>query len=86
MDDIKLDIKQEALTTTTDQDRFAVALKTWRLRANKTQQQVADEWGVSRFSIIKAENAQKLSWPMAYKLFANLADVLRKEGIYEVKL
>lgn len=65
---------------TTSQDDFALALKTWRLRSGITQQEVAKRWGVSRYTIMRAENAKNVSWEMAYRLFAALADELKKEG------
>ena len=63
-----------------DRQEFALALKTWRLRQALTQKQVADRWGTNRFIIIKAENAQQISWESAYKLFNALSKELRNEN------
>lgn len=65
---------------TTSKDDFALALKTWRLRSRLTQAEVAERFGVSRYTIMRAENAKNVSWETAYRLFANLADELKNEG------
>lgn len=62
-----------------DQETFALALKTWRLRRNLTQRQVGEKWGCSRHTIMRAENAKNVTWEMAYKLFARLSEELEKE-------
>lgn len=80
MKQIKVEMKQQGLSMEVDKNEFALALKTWRLRQGLLQREVADRWGVSRFTIIKAENAKTVTWEMAYKLFAKLAAELRKEG------
>ena len=77
---IKVEMKQQGLTMQTDQQDFALALKTWRLRQGLTQTQVGQLWGCSRFTVMRAENAKNLTWEMAYRLFAKLSDELRKEA------
>lgn len=67
----------------TDQQEFALALKTWRLRMGLTQAQVGERWNCSRFTIMRAERAKNLTWEMAYKMFAKLSDELRKEAAHE---
>lgn len=62
-----------------DQETFALALKTWRLRRNLTQKQVGEQWGCSRFTIMRAEQAKNLTWEQAYKLFAHLSEELMAE-------
>lgn len=69
------DLKMEA-----DKNEVALALKTWRLRQGFTQKQLAQRWGISRYTIIRAEAAKNITWEMAYKIFAKLTDELRKEG------
>jgi len=54
--------------------------KTWRLRHGYTQKQVAQKWGCSRYTIMRAEGGRDVTWEMAYRLFARLSDELRKEG------
>lgn len=63
-----------------DKNEFALALKTWRLRKGLTQRQVGERFGCSRYTIMKAENGENITWEMAYKLFARLSDELRKEA------
>ena len=63
-----------------DVNEFALALHTWRLRQGLTQKQVGDRWGCSRYTIMRAESARNITWEWAYKMFAKLAEELRKEG------
>ena len=79
MNKIRVEFKPVGLKMDADRNQFALALKTWRLRAGKSQQEVAEAWGTSRYTIMKCENAKPVSWPQAYKIFANLAAALRKE-------
>lgn len=72
-------MKQDGLTMEVDREQFAMALKTWRIRSNKTQRQVAELWNVSRFTIMRAEAAKPLTWEMAYRLFARLSTELANE-------
>lgn len=80
MEKIEVKMKQDGLQMDVDKESFALALKTWRLRQGLTQQQVAKKWGVSRFTIIRAETAKNITWMMAYRLFAKLAEELKTEG------
>lgn len=63
-----------------DRAGFALALRTWRLRKNYTQREVAKMFGCSRWTVMKAECGKEISWMMAYRLFAKLSDELVKEG------
>ena len=76
---IKCTMKAKNLTMECDRKEFALAVKTWRLRAGLTQQQVARRWGVSRFTIMRAERARALTWEMAYRLFNKLSYELEHE-------
>ena len=80
MDQIKVEMKPKGLTMDVDKKEFALALKTWRLRQGLLQREVADMWGCSRYTIMKAEHAKTVTWEMAYRLFAKLAAELRKEA------
>ena len=80
MEKIEVKMEQKGLEMDIDKQAFALALKTWRLRQGLTQKQVADKWQVSRFTILRAESAKNLTWMMAYRLFARLAEELKKEG------
>lgn len=71
---------QKGLEMDMDKEQFAMALKTWRLRNGYTQRAVGKMFGCSRYTIIRAENAQTITWEMAYRLFARLSDQLRKEA------
>lgn len=79
MEQIKAEAKQKGLEMDIDRETFAMSLKTWRLRQGLTQQQVGDRWGCSRYTIIRAERAQGITWTQAYKLFAKLSEELKKE-------
>lgn len=79
METIKVTMKQNGLTMEADKNEFALALKTWRLRSGLTQSQVAERWGCSRFTIMRAENARTVTWEMAYRLFAKLSNELKEE-------
>lgn len=78
----KIEVKMEPNGLEMDVNRqdFALALKTWRLRRGLTQKQVGDAWGVSRWTIMRAESARDVTWETAYRLFARLSQELRKEG------
>lgn len=79
MEQIKVTMERVGLTMETDREQAAVALKTWRLRSNLTQEQVAERWGMSRYTILRAERGKPISWQMAYRVFARLTQELEKE-------
>lgn len=79
MEQIKVEMKREGLSMETDQQQFAMALKTWRLRKGYTQKRLAELWQVSRFTIMRAEMAKDMTWEMVYKLFARLSYELEVE-------
>ena len=81
METIKVEMKPKGIDMEVDQQEFALALKTWRLRQGLTQQQVADRFGCSRFTIMRAEKAKNVTWEMAYRLFAKLAQELKNESL-----
>lgn len=76
---IQVTMEAKGISMETDKQEFALALKTWRLRQGLTQRQVAERFGVSRYTIMRAERAGAITWMMAYRLFAKLSDELRKE-------
>lgn len=80
MEQIKVEMKPNGLQMDVDKTRFALLLKTWRLRQGLTQAQVGQRFNCSRFTIMRAENAKQVTWEMAYRLFAKLAGELRKEA------
>lgn len=79
----KIEVKMErvGLTMDIDKEAFAVALKTWRLRNGLTQAQAGEKWGLSRYTIMRAESGKNITWETAYRMFARLSDELRKEGL-----
>lgn len=79
MKPIKVTMKAKGLTMECDRQEFALALKTWRLRAALTQSAVARRWGVSRFTIMRAEAGRTITWEMAYRLFNQLSHELENE-------
>lgn len=81
MKQIKVEFKPKGLTMDADRNQFALALKTWRLRSGLTQQEVAEKWETSRYTIMKCENAKPVSWTQAYRIFANLARELKEEQL-----
>lgn len=80
METIKATMKPAGLSMEVDKQEFALALKTWRLRHGYLQREVAEMFGVSRYTIIKAENAQDITWTMAYRIFAQLSKRLEEEA------
>lgn len=80
MEQIKVTMKQNGLRMDSNREDVALAIKTYRLRHGLTQQQLAERWGCSRYTIIRVEKARNITWEMAYRMFAKLSDELRKEG------
>ena len=81
METIKVEMVPNGIDMDVNKQQFGLALKTWRLRQNMTQIDVGKRWGVSRYTILRAEKAKNITWEMAYKLFARLSEELRKEGL-----
>lgn len=79
MKQLKPTAKVDGLKVDIDRQEFALALKTWRLRQALTQREVAARWGMSRHTILRAENAHEITWTMAYRLFNKLNAELLKE-------
>lgn len=77
----KIEVKMErvGLTMDIDKEAFAVALKTWRLRNGLTQAEAGKKWGLSRYTIMRAESGKNITWETAYRMFARLSEELRKE-------
>ena len=73
-----MNMRPNGLKMDVDKNEFALALKTWRLRAGLTQREAGES--CSRYTIMRAENAKTVTWEMAYRLFARLAEELRKEA------
>ena len=72
-------MKRAGLTLTADRCDVSIAIKTYRLRQNLTQEQLAEQWGISRYTIMRLEAARPVSWEMTYKVWARLTDALTNE-------
>ena len=81
MEKIVVNMKPKGIDMEVDKQEFALALKTWRLRQGLTQSEVAEKFGCRRFTIMRAEKAKNVTWEMAYRLFAKLAQELKKEEL-----
>lgn len=79
MENLQPKITTAGISYEVDRNEFALALKSWRLRQALTQREVGERWGVSRFSIMRAEAAKPITWEMAYRLFNQLSKELLKE-------
>lgn len=62
-----------------DRQALASELATWRLRTCRTQQQAAELFRVSRYSILRVENCKDIGLAMAYRVSAALAKAIREE-------
>lgn len=80
MKKIEVKMQRDELTMKADVEDFALALKTWRLRQNLSQLQVGEIFGLSRYTIMRIEQAKPVSWETAYRAFAKLSEQLRKEN------
>ena len=77
---IKVTMEPKGLTMDVNRQEFALALKTWRLRNGLTPRPAGERFGCSRYTIIRAEIGRNVTWETAYRLFAKLAQELKKEG------
>lgn len=66
--------------TTVDREALAKELFEWRVRNGYTQREVGERFGVSRYTIMRAEGNEYLSLPTAYLVLSKLTQELRKEG------
>ena len=80
MKKIEAKMERKGITMEADVNEFALALKTWRLRQNLTQKQVGEQFGLSRFTIMRIEAAKPVSWETAYRAFAKFSAALSKEN------
>lgn len=72
-------MKRAGLTLTADRCDVSIAIKTYRLRQDLTQEQLAEQWGISRYTIMRLEAARPVSWEMTYKVWARLTEALTNE-------
>lgn len=73
-------LKRAGLTLTADRADVSIAIKTYRLRQDLTQEQLAEKWNISRYTIMRLEAARPVSWEMTYKVWARLSEDLANEN------
>jgi len=76
-------IERKGNTLEIDREEVGLELVKWRLRQGLTQQELAQQWGMSRYTIIRAEKGKNVSWQFAYAIWSKLSQELRKEAGYE---
>lgn len=76
---VRVDIIPRGDEVDIDKASFGLALKMFRLRNNLTQKQLGERWGLSRYTILRAEKGVNLTWESAYRLFSRLSVELAKE-------
>ena len=76
---VEVEMRPNGLDMDIDKQSFALALKTWRLRNGLSQVEAGKLFGCSRYTIMRAESARNITWEQAYRMFAKLAEELRKE-------
>lgn len=73
-------IKRNGLKMEADVVELAWQLKTYRIRSGLTQKQLAEKWGVSRYTLIRIEGGYEVGWPTMYKVTSKLIQATREEG------
>lgn len=76
-------MSRNGLKMESNREEVAMALKTWRLRNGLRQVDVAKRFGLSRYTILRVEKTQPISWEMTYRVFAALSKELAKENGFE---
>lgn len=74
-------MQRVGVTMQAQREEMAVAIKTYRIRQGLTQQELGERWGVSRYTIMRAETAKDIGWVTAYKVFNQLVDEQHKEAL-----
>lgn len=75
-----VEVKRKGTRLEIDREQLAIELQMYRYRVQKTQQELAQEWNVSRYSIMRIEKGEHVSIGMLFSVYANLTEALRKEG------
>lgn len=63
-----------------EREKLGFELAKWRVRQGLSQRQLAERWGMSRYSILRAERGKSVGWQFTYAISAKLAAELRKES------
>lgn len=61
-------------------EEVGLELVKFRIRQGLTQAQLAERWGMSRYTIIRAEKGKPVSWKFTYNIAAKLSQELRREA------
>lgn len=80
---IKMEMKRKGSGLEIDREAVGLELAKWRIRQGLTQTQLAEKWGMSRYTVIRAEKGKNVSWQFAYAIWTKLIQELRKEGGHE---
>lgn len=73
-------IKRNGSKIEIDRNDLAAELKLFRYRHRYTQQKLAEQWGVSRWSIMRAEAAGEIGVGLLIAIYSRLAQSMREEG------
>lgn len=79
-EDVTIKYNPARISVDINKREFALALKTWRYRNGYTQKKAGELLGCSRYTIMRAEWGDRISWQTAYRMFAKLARELEMEG------
>ena len=74
-------ITRKGMTLEINREEFGLRLHAWRLRSAMSQSELAEKWGVSRYTIMRAEKGKRITWQTAYRLFCHLSEE-QGENIY----
>lgn len=72
--------KQRGLSIEYDVEKFAMSLKTFRLRKNLSQKELGQKWGCSRYTIMRIETGKRITWEMMYKVYNQLLEAIAQEA------
>lgn len=75
-----IEVKRKGTKIEIDREQLAAELFMYRHKAQLTQQELADMWQVSRYSIMRAEKGDYISMGLLFTIYANLTEALRKEA------
>ncbi len=75
-----MEIKRSGAALEIDREEVGLELTKWRIRQGLTQRELAERWGMSRYTIIRAEKGKNVSWRFAYAIWSKLVTEMRKEG------
>lgn len=79
MEKYQATMTRRGLVLDTNAEELAMMLKTYRLRQNLTQEELAEKWGCSRYTILRLERCRRVAWETTYKIFNNLVKAVALE-------